>query len=424
MRLRTMKYACAAAGLLVLAYVAGCRRNQPTGRLGRPTSVPVVLRAVKAEPVQRYVDAVGTLYADEDATVSSKVSGKIAAIYHDVGDRVAADEPLAQVSPVDYDLECRKKRLAAREPLAKLGLSELPPEDFDLTNVPTVRKAKLQADNAEAKYQRGRQLHEQKPPLISDQDFADLKTAWEVARSNYEVELLTARALLAQARSLQADLDIAEQRLADTMIRAPATQPAVAEGSSRPRSYAVAARYISVGEFVRESTPAFRLIDDDIVKLRASVPERFVREVRVGQEVRLRVDAYEQEFVGRVARVNPQVDAVSRTFQLEALVPNPQHLLKPGSFAQARVLSRVDPKAVYVPLEAVVSYAGVNKVFVVIDGRAAERIVELGDRKDEWVEALSGLNGDEQVVVEGVSRLADGVAVSIRRQPATMPARR
>lgn len=420
-RVLAMVCLCAAICGAAAAGAAGCGRAQQGNRRAAPTSVPVVLRALKVEPVQRFVEVVGTLYADEDATVSSKVAGRITAVYCDVGDRVSANQRLAQVDPTDYELASRQKRLAAREPLAKLGLAELPPEDFDPAGVPTVRRAKLQADNAEAKYQRGRQLHEQNPPLISDQDFADLKTAWEVARSNYEVEVLTARALLAQARSLHAELAIAEQRLADTTIRAPATRPAEAPPDARMRSYAVAARLISVGEFVRESTPAFRLIDDDVVKLRASVPERFIREVKVGQEVRLRVDAWEQDFIGRVVRVNPQVDPASRTFQLEAVVPNPAHMLKPGSFAQARVLARVDPRAVYVPLEAVVTYAGVNKVFVVDNGLAAEKIVELGDRRDDWVEALSGLDGTEAVVVEGVSRLAQGVAVSVRK-PTTIPA--
>src|SRR4051812_15893791 len=208
--------ATALAGV-ALTCVTACERRtqaQTQGR-GAATTVPVILKPVKTFPVQRAVDVVGTLYGEEETVVSAKVPGRIIALYKDVGDTVAPGEPLVQLKQNDYQLAVNKAQLAMEETLAKLGLKELPTKDFDATKVPTVVKARLQAENAEARYNRGKKLFEAQPPLMSEQDFADLDTALRVARSTYDVEMLTARALVAEAWSLKGDWEIANQRLTD-----------------------------------------------------------------------------------------------------------------------------------------------------------------------------------------------------------------
>ncbi len=136
-------------------------------------AVPVTLGKSELRPVVRTVDITGTLWGDQDVTLGAKVPGRISDIFADVGDRVTAGEAPAQIDKTDYELEYLSKESAVTELLAKLGLTELPKGEFDATNVPTVRRAKLQADNAEAKFNRGKRLHDQPQPLISDQDFAD-----------------------------------------------------------------------------------------------------------------------------------------------------------------------------------------------------------------------------------------------------------
>jgi RND family efflux transporter MFP subunit len=172
---------------------------------------------------------------------------------------------------------------------------------------------------------------------------------------------------------------------------------------------------VSVGEYVREGTALFRLIDDSPVKLRATVPERYAANVKLDQPVRVRIEAYRDEFEGRITRINPQIDPANRTFQIEVLVPNEQRLLKPGAFAQASVQTRQDENVVFVPRNAVVTFAGVDKVFTVDDqGKAVEHQVQLGPARGELVEVAKGLTGNEAVVIEGASRLATGVAVTVK----------
>jgi multidrug efflux pump subunit AcrA (membrane-fusion protein) len=431
----------------ITALAAGCSKHEDgaAGAAAAPArdAVPVTVRPVTVRGAQRAVEVTGTLYGEEEVTVSNKVPGKVVATYKDVGDRVAPGDELAQLLRNDYELALNQRKSALQEVLARLGTGEVPPQDFDVSAMPAVSRARLQSVNARARFERGRQLHERTPPLISDQDFADLRTAFDVARQGYEVELLTARALVGEARTRQAELAIAEQALRDTTIRAPrpfagnaagagddpvapATAPAgggaPAPGSAPPRpSFAVAARYVSVGELLPAISRMYRLVDDDPLKLRAPVREQFVGEMRVGQRARVRVDAYDRDFVGEVARVSPQVDPSSRTFQIEVVIPNAEGMLRPGGFARARVETRQQPDVVYVPRDALVTFAGVTKVFTVKDGKAQEVVVEVGPGEGQDVEVTRGLKGTESIIVEGANRVAGGVPVAPGAAPVPQP---
>ena len=408
----------------MLALLGGCDRKGAAAGAEAPkkdVSVPVLLKGAKVASVQRTVEVVGTLYGDEEAVISAKVPGKLAAIYKDMGDRAQDLEPLALIEQVDYELAKKQRELAISQALAQLDLDKPPAPDFDVTIVPTIKRVKLKWDNAKAKLERGKKLHEQTPPLISDQDYADLETAASVAKSDFDVEIITAQTVLGEIKMRLADLEVAKQKLADTVIRAPAptTLPSGMEIQMATKlavkPFAVAARMSSVGEYVKEGAPLFRVVKDDPIKLKAYVREQFVGDVRVGQKVEVRVVAYDRAFLGVVSRVNPQISKDSRTFDIEVMVANPERLLRAGGFANAWVQTRMEEGVAFVPQEAVVSFAGVNKVFLVKDGKAAEAVVELGDTKEGWTEVSKGLSGREEVVVMGQSKLASGVPVRIRQ---------
>src|SRR5207248_10492170 len=138
--------------------------------------------------------------------------------------------------------------------------------------------------------------------LVSDQDFTDLKNAWDVAASAYKSEMLTSRALVAEAATKKAELDISSQALADTTVRVPLPSTQYGVSSTMPaddpalakkdRTYVVCSRMASAGELKALITSMFKLVDDDPIKLRAAVPERYFTEVQVGQVVHVGVDAY------------------------------------------------------------------------------------------------------------------------------------
>ncbi len=421
---------------LGLATVAGCSKETQAnaGGLQEREPIPVTLAPITTRPVQRGVEVVGTLYGDEDAVISAKVPGRITTIFKDVGDRSGPSEPLAQIDQTDYELALAQQRMAVQESLAKLGLSEFPPGDFDPAKVPLVERAKLQAQNAESKFRRGEQLFKQTPPLLSEQDYADLRTTYEVARSDYDVQLLSARSILAEAATRRSEVALAEQRLADTTVRGPAAAETESSAVSAATSqhadgrYAVASRLVSVGEYVSEGTDMFRLVASDPIKFRARVPERFVAQVRVGQQAKVNVEAYDEVFTGQVARINPAVDLASRTFEVEMIVPNADGRLQPGGFARGSILTNTEENVVFVPTVAVVTFAGVSKVFTVADGKAVDHTVRTNPDVmiDGQVEIVSGLKaGDGNVVVRGAARLADGAPVTVNAatQPTTALAR-
>jgi RND family efflux transporter MFP subunit len=121
-----------------------------------------------------------------------------------------------------------------------------------------------------------------------------------------------------------------------------------------------------------------------------------------------------------VSRINPQIDPANRTFEVEVAVPNPEHALKPGAFARGDIQTHVEPDVLLVPQLAVVSFAGVRKVFSVKDGKAVEIPVSTGARIGDWVEVTQAKNlkpGDP-VVVEGVNRMSAGVPVTVREATA------
>jgi multidrug efflux pump subunit AcrA (membrane-fusion protein) len=420
--------------------ITGCSerenaRGAGAGAGAGPTTAPatVTTAAVNVDAAQRTVDVPGTLYGDEEATISAKVSGRVVAVYHDVGDRVRPGQPLAQIETRDYELARSQRQLAVRESLSKLGLTAFPEGDFNADEIPTVRKARLEAQNAEARFNRGKQLYEQQPPRMSEQEYQDLETAWAVARNEYQVQVMTAQSTLAEARAREAELRLAEQQLADTVIRAPAervapssdpaTAPATVPSSSPAepgREYAVIERMTSVGEYVGSAAPLFRLVDDDPIKLRASVPERFSAEVRAGQTVRVHVEAFDRPFTGRLTRINPQVDPTNRNFRVEALIDNPERVLKPGGFARASIQTRLEPGVIFIPVSALVTFAGVNRVYVDDNGKAAERVVELGERRGDEVEVRSGLKPTDTIVTSGAQYLVPGTPLKV--QPATRAA--
>lgn len=390
---------------------AGCSDEAPASGAAAPRAEPaglsVSLAPVLIQPAERSIEVTGALFGEEEATISSKLKGRVVAIARDVGDAVEAGGPLAQIERLDYELELAEREAAVQSSLARLGLDRKPEGDFDASAVPTVRRARAEASNAEARLARARQLFEQKPPLISEQDFADIETSWEVARENAEVELLTARSVLAEARTQLTAADAARQRLVDTAVLAP--RP---DGRADIR-YQVAQRLVSLGEYVSEGRPVFRLVAADVVKLRADAPERFAGQILPGQPALVRVESSPEPARGVVSRVSPSIDPSTRTFKVEAVIQNPTGALRPGAFARATIPVRTDQGVTFVPASAVVTFAGVQRVYSVKDGKAVEHRVHLGRRQGDHVEIVGGLPVTE-VVSRGAQSLSPGAPVTVR----------
>ncbi|HEY6210063.1 MAG TPA: efflux RND transporter periplasmic adaptor subunit [Gemmatimonadales bacterium] len=247
------------------------------------------------------------------------------------------------------------------------------------------------------------QLQAQVAQLAAQRDLAEqaLARAKELAQQNASSAADLERAD-ATARGARAEYDLQRIRLERTTVLAPFAGVA-------------GQRYVSLGDYVTTSTRLVSLHTVNPQRASFQVPERFARSLRPGQEVTFRVAAIPgRDFTGTVDFVDPVVQLPSRTILVKARVPNPQRLLQPGMFIEARLVTAVRPGAIVIPEDAVVPLQGANVVWVVSDGKAQRRSVTLGVRTPGFVEVSTGVEAGAQVVVGGLELLAPGVPVQAK----------
>lgn len=400
-----------------------------------PTVVAVTTAKATARPVRRTVPIVGTFYGLDEVALNPKADGRIIRILKDVGDVVRPGDLLLEIEEVDHKLAVDEAQRALDLELAKLGLKAPPGESFEVAKLPAVVKAESLEKNAKARRDRIRSMGR----AGAQEEWDQVETDWQIAKANFDQAVMEAETTLASVRLKLAQLATAKQRLAETKVRVPAPSPdrlaeikaalaAAPTGAALPEgaAYVVAERLVSEGEMVRTAAaaPVFRLVLDRPLKLKGTVPERHSAEVKVGQQVAITVEAFPGEtFAGAVSRVNPTIDRSSRTFQAEVLVPNQERRLRAGGFSKAAIATRTEANALTVPEEAVSSFAGVTKVFIVKGGKAASIPVEVGTRlelsgndgkRESWVEVFGGLKPGDTVVTSGQTQLADGTPVKAR----------
>lgn len=368
--------------------------------------IKVSVAPIDRRDLPEIINVSGTLYADEDILISAKQPGRVLSIAVDVGDVIDSGATLAQIDPVDYELAVRERQAAAQAALAQLGLEELPQGDFDPETLPAVTKARAEADNAKARYERAKRLSEQTPPLIAEQDFADIRTQWEVATNQAKVELLTARAALASARAQASTVATAQQRLADTTLKAP-----IIAGRESLR-FRVAERMTSPGEYVQAGSSMFRVVADGTIKYRVLVPDRFAGRVKTGQDVELRGEIGEG-IHGKVARIAPVVNPANRNFLVEIEIANAQGALKAGAFAEGRIIVGDRPGATMVPTRAIVTFAGIHRIYTIEDGKAREHRIRLGAADGELTEVIGEPITAQAVITSGLASISPGAPVEI-----------
>src|SRR5467141_2268488 len=255
------------------------------------------------------------------------------------------------------------------------------------------------------------QLRAQVAQLEAQRDLAQqaLARAKELAQQNASSAADLEKAE-AEARSAQAQYDLQRIRLDRTTVRA-------------PFAGVVGQRYVSLGDYVTNTTKLASLHTVNPQRAAFQVPERFARQLRPGQQVSFRVAAIGgRDFTGEVDFVDPVIQLPGRTILVKARVPNPARLLQPGMFIEARLVTAVRPKAIVVPEDAVVPLQGTNAAWVVVDGKADRRKVSLGVRTPGFVEVLDGVKAGEQVVTGGLAMLAPGAPVTprvVERKPPT-----
>jgi multidrug efflux pump subunit AcrA (membrane-fusion protein) len=374
----------------------------------------IQVKAAERKSLQPFVEAIGTLYPNDEVTVSTEVDGILSDLKAEEGTRVSKGMLLAQIDDTDYLLEVKRAEATVEATDSRLQqlVTGARPQEIQLAKA-EVDQTRADMEKRKADRERAKKLFEGQ--YISAQDWDAARTAYEVAVATHQKakenhalvtegprkeEIAAARAQLDQSK---AALSLARQKLSKTKVFS-------------PLAGVVRLKRVSKGEFVKNGSPLFTIIQSNPLKLRFNLSEKDVGKVKLLQEVSLRVDAFpDREFKGKVAILFPSLEEKTRTLMVEALVPNPEESLKAGLFAKVILYTGAAKETVVIPITALLYEESKIKVFVEDGGRAKEKPVVVGGKYGELMEIVEGLAGGEKVVIAGQQNLSEGVKVHVAR---------
>jgi RND family efflux transporter MFP subunit len=390
--------------LCLVAFIPACSTSesenaQRAQAATAPAPVVTDTARVESREIQRTVEAVGTLDPNEEVTVSNQVEGTVEQLFVDLGDAVQARQVIAQLDTRELELNVHQQEAALQQELARVGLTDAA-TSFDEAATSQVRQAEAAFADAKIRLERTKKLAES--GVIAQQQLDAQQAQYDGAEAALRGSRETVRNIRASITARKAALSLAQKKLADAKIIA-------------PLAGFVKERPAAAGQFLKANSPVVTIVQNRPLKLHTEVPESAVAYVRVGRPVAFHVDAFpEESFEGRIARLSPSVDQQSRTLKLEAIVNNADGRLKPGFFARVTIQTDRKDKALVVPTESLMSVSGIEKVFVVENGKIVERIVRSGVRLPNAVEIIDGLRQGELVAKSNLGNLQQGREVSVR----------
>lgn len=374
-----------------------------------PAAVDVATAPAITRDLPRFLEATGSLAADEQTDVAPAIGGKVVAVGVDLGNFVERGAMLVRLDDRDARIrleqataQVAQSEAAVRQAEARIGLS--PGQRFDPERVAEVGSARVQLELAEKQLHRFERLIETGD--VSRSAYDQQKAQRDQLREQYEVALT-------QARQNYAAVETARAAVASAKTQISQARKAIADAVvTAPMSGYVLERPADLGEYVTTSTKVATIVRTNPLRVRIDIPEQALSAIQVGQSVSVNVSAYpDRSFSGRVHHIAPSVTPNSRTMTVEAEVENNDGLLKPGQFATVRILLPQTSAALLVPSRAVRTEAGTSSLFVIKNGHAEKRIVQLGQTEGDLVEIKSGLAAEEQVATSNVELLSDGIAV-------------
>ena len=382
--------------LTVTACSAGADKGRGRSRDDKPRAVKT--EAVREDSLQRAVDVVGTLAAEDQVTISSQAEGAVSRILADLGDRVREGQVLVELDreKAQYNLDLQKAALARA--LAKYGAQD-PGKLPAIEQTPDVQKASAELAQAKQAFERAQSLFGRQ--LVPRQTLDDAEATLRGKQALYDSALQNAQTLGVDVNSSNATLKLADRQLRDATIRAPFD------------GY-VQKRLISLGEFVKSQTPVMSIVRIDPLKVTAEIPEKMAPWIQLGQPIELRVDAFPNRTItGKITRLSPAVNTSTRAFPFEAQIPNPDGALKPGTFARVHLTSSLVEKVLTVPYNGMQYRYGVYRAFTIKGDKLEMHELQTGDRIGDRMEILSGIRLGDRIAMTDVDNLADGMTVSI-----------
>ena len=386
--------------LIICIAISGCSNSDAVEADPAGQAKQIAVAAVQRDSVRQSVDVVGTLTAVDQVTVSSETDGTVRAILADLGDRVKTGQVLIRLDNERQQYAHQQQQAALKRALAQYGAGD--PQQLPAPeNTPDVRRASAELAQATRAHDRAAELF--KRELLSQQLFDDAQAELQTKRAGYDVAVQNAANLRAGIQASEAEVKLADRLVRDAEIRAPFD------------GY-VEKRLVNLGELVKTQMPVMTIVRVDPLKVTAEIPEKMAPWIDNGRPIDLLVDAYQgRTFTGKVTRISPAVSTSTRAFPFEAVVPNGDGALKPGTFARVHVESGKVDEVVTLPFAALQYRYGVNRVFVVKGNRLEARELQVGERLGERIEIIGGVKPGEQVALTDVETLNGGELIAVKK---------
>jgi len=320
----------------------------------------------RMDNAKRNLDRMQALYTDE---MVSKDQVEAAQLQYDIYN---AQYSLLKEGMRPEDIEVLKEQVEAAKVSFESAMENKKLVDIKKTNIDS---AKAQVDSAQAAF---------------DQALAT-KDA-----STWEKELAQAESAVKKA---EASLDLAKQRVDESTVRASING-------------VIAQRFMDKGDTATTTKPFFTIVDAEVVKIIAKVPERDIVDVRLNQEAIIKPDAYPgQIFSGKITNISPVIDRETRTCDIEIMASNPNLKLKPGMFTRIELTTSEHKNVPLIPIEALGKEDDKTFVYIVSDGKAVKKKVETGITDGVKIQIVSGLNPGDEFIMAGKYSITEGIDV-------------
>ncbi|GBC88573.1 Multidrug resistance protein MdtA [bacterium HR13] len=354
---------------LVVLWLAGVfSHREKTFEVEKKAKTLEGLKIGKVERTQEVeVGYVGNIVADSVAEISTRVAGKITSVGVKEGQAVKKGQILLTLDASDIlaQASAASEQVKQAEEAYKSAIS-----NYEAVKKTYERYLSLLKENA-----------------ITQQEFDQIKAQYDAAKAQVEQAKAGIRAAQFQRKVVASNLDY-------TTIRAPFD------------GY-VAHKKVDVGDLAGPGS-VLLVIERPPYKLEVNLPEKYVGRIKVGDVYPVYIDALSKTVQGRVSEVSPSVDPITRTFRVKLSLESSD--LKSGMYAKMLIPEKLS--VILVPESAIFRRFDFTGVWIVKPDNTLElRFVKLGEKRGNMVEVLSGLNGDEKIVIEGVEKACDGCKV-------------
>jgi RND family efflux transporter MFP subunit len=389
--------------IAALFVVTGCEKestSQEKAQLeAKANEVPVVeVTCAELKTWPKTLRVHGSLAPDESAVLGAKVAGRMSRVLVDIGDVVQQGQAIAQLDELQLQLEVRHAETLLSQACAAIGItSEDATEDLVPENSPLVRQERAVLEQARLALDRAKKLAQES--AATQEQLDEFESAYKVASARHAAAINAFAEKLALIDVRRAEVDVAKNALQESTIVA-------------PFSGLIQQRMSAAGAYVREGDPVVNLVRCDRVRFVGAVPEKDAHRVQLGQQVQLEIRNEPGLRTVTITRFRPLIDPMSRALIFEADLQNPECKLRPGLFAEGDVIVEPDATAIVVPNSALAEFAGIEKVWRVVDGKAEEVVVETGERRDNDVVVLSGIEAGDTVVTDATKASAGEVTVA------------